>query len=245
MSTREAGFAQALLDPGVPIPDGVTDPKGRPDAKRFNVYRNNVVVGLCDALEQSFPVIRQLVGDEFFRETSRVFVREHPPTSPLLWRYGAEFPDFLRNFPPARDLPYLGDVAHLEQCLRESYHAADEQPIAPEVLADIGPDLLVSCRFRLAASAILIESAWPIWSIWQVNRGAEMKVTMRAEEVLVARKDYDPLPLLLPTGGAALIAALAAGYNLGDALGTLNQAVDLAAVMTILMTSGVLVGVGP
>jgi hypothetical protein len=56
----------------------VTDPAGRPAGARFDVYRNR------EALVTGFPVVHALVGDAFFRAMAGVFLRAHPPTSPIL-----------------------------------------------------------------------------------------------------------------------------------------------------------------
>ena len=111
---NQAGFARALLDPEFAVPEGIIDPNGKPAPKRFSVYRNNVASGLIKALEASFPVIRKLVGDEFFAAMAVVFARAHPPRSRLLAQYGDAFPDFLSRFPPVSHLGYLADVARLE-----------------------------------------------------------------------------------------------------------------------------------
>ena len=45
-----ATFAPALLDPGSEAPSIVTGPCGKSAVKCYNVYRNNVMVSLIDAL---------------------------------------------------------------------------------------------------------------------------------------------------------------------------------------------------
>ena len=57
-ATSQNDFAKALLDAGHPVPAGITTARGQADASRFNVYRNNVYVGLTKALAQRFPVER-------------------------------------------------------------------------------------------------------------------------------------------------------------------------------------------
>src|SRR5690349_7765390 len=108
---RQRSFAASLLDRGRPVPSGLTGPDGAPSEKRFSVYRNNVVVGLIDALKANFPAATRIVGEEFFRTMARAFVTRHPPVSPILLDYGAEFPDFVTGFEQAATLPYLADVA--------------------------------------------------------------------------------------------------------------------------------------
>ena len=126
MSTSQTQFRQAVLDPRAAIPEGLTGPAQRPAGRRFSVYRNNVAVSLAEALETAFPAVRKITGDEFFRAMAGVYLRAHPPASPILSQYGAEMPAFLTTSPPVKHLAYLPDVARLELALRAAYHAASE-----------------------------------------------------------------------------------------------------------------------
>ena len=90
-------FAEALRHPELVAPDAVAGRQGRPVSKRFDVYRNNCVVSLCEALAAGFPVVETLVGEEFFKAMARVYVGEHPPCSPVLMEYGETFARFLEE----------------------------------------------------------------------------------------------------------------------------------------------------
>ena len=107
LAERQGDFAAALLDPGRPMPIGLVGPDGEPSPKRFAVYRNNVVVGLMEALKDAFPAVHRIVGADFFRAMARAYARVEPPRSPIMLDYGAGFPDFVRQFEPAAVLPYL------------------------------------------------------------------------------------------------------------------------------------------
>ena len=75
---NQSRFRAALLDPGQPAPPGLTGPGGGPAARRFGIYRNNVTASLTEALRQSFPVVRALVGEDFFTAMAIAHLRAHP-----------------------------------------------------------------------------------------------------------------------------------------------------------------------
>lgn len=240
----QAEFRAALLDPGRPAPAGLTDPQGRPAGRRFDVYRNNVVGSLTEALRQGFPAIRALVGDAFFTAMAQVHVRAHPPTSRLMMFYGAHFPDFLETFPPVAHLPYLPDVARLERAIRESYHAADAAPVPQAVLAELGPEGLAASRLVFAPSVRLLRSSWPVATIRAaaLDEGAPPQ-TWEGEDVLVVRPGFDPDPRILPEGGGAIVAALMAGASPAEAAA--SAPATLAAVFETLLSGGCITDIHP
>ncbi len=192
MTVGQTEFTDALLNPDLAIPEGLVDHMGRPAGKRFDVYRNNVVVSLIDAMETAFPVIHKLVGDVFFKAMAGVYVRLHPPTSPLLMFYGKELPVFLETFEHTQTLAYLPDVARLELARRDSYHAKDSAAIAPEALANIAPDALMGASFTLSPAMCVLSSPYPILSLWNMNMIADApKPQPGAEIVLLTRPKLD------------------------------------------------------
>ena len=134
MQTWQSDFALALRDPDLVLPQGVTAHNSDAPRERFAVYRNNVVVGLVGALEARFPATRKIVGEDFFKGAAKLFAATQPPRSPLMLFYGDAFPAFLADFEPAREVPYLADVARLEAARTRAYHAADAKPLTPAAL---------------------------------------------------------------------------------------------------------------
>ncbi|WP_300520196.1 DNA-binding domain-containing protein [Aliiroseovarius sp.] len=222
MTVTQTDFRAGLMDAARPVPPGLSDAHGAGAGKRFDVYRNNVAVSLTEALEQAFPTIHALVGDEFFKAMAGVYLRQSPPASPILSQYGATFPRFLSGFQPVAHLGYLPDVARLEQAMRESFHAGDAAPADPAALQDLPPDRLMSARLILAPATRLVRSPWPIHSVWMATNRDGPAPTPGAQEVLITRPEFDPLPTLLPAGGADFIEALAT-HSFGAALATAQR----------------------
>jgi hypothetical protein len=215
----QKAFAEALVDPASPLPEGLTTSRGSPDPKRFAVYRNNVVTGLGKALESRFPVTLRLVGEEFFRGMARAFIASCRPRSPLIAEYGDELPDFIERFGAAASVPYLADVARLEALWTRAYHADDATPLSMDALAGLPSDDLAGTRLEPHPSAGLLGSTWPVGSIWAAHQENEVKPLghSRAETVLVVRPDADVIVNILPAKDTAFVEALFAGTALGDA----------------------------
>ena len=216
----QAAFAEALRDPGAALPRGVISHNSEEPKKRFAVYRNNVMVSLIDALEARFPASCKIVGDEFFKAAAKVFASEQPPRSPMMTLYGDEFPAFLAEFPPARDVPYLADVARLEAARTRAYHAADARPLEPAVLSSIAQETLADLRFALHPSLEIVASDYPILTIWAMNSGIMEPAPVsdwRGEDVLVSRPETDVEVRRLPPGARVFLQCLASGKPLGSA----------------------------
>jgi hypothetical protein len=215
-----ASFAGALVDPSQPAPAATQRRDGRSVDRRFAVYRNNVAVALIGALEARYPVVRRLVGDDFSRGMAGAFVAAEKPRSPALMLYGDGFPAFVASFPPAGAIPFLADVARLENAWVEAYHAAEADPLGLDALAAIAPDGLEALRFRPHPAARLLSFAHPAASIWAASQSADeprRPEVWAAEEALVARPDTDVFVRVLPPGGFAFAAALFSGATLGEA----------------------------
>lgn len=238
----QSAFTAALLDPSAAIPAGVVDPHGHAAPKRFSVYRNNVASGLTRAMEASFPVIRKLVGDQFFAAMAVEFALAHPPKSQVLMQYGDDFASFLEIFPPVAHLGYLPDVARLEQAVRASYHAADATPMPADALAALPEAELLASRLILAPSVRLIQSAWPICAIWRANMENGPPPTAIGEDVIVLRPEFDPRPHVLPPGGAGFLRHIMADASFGEALGHADPSLDLTAVLALLLSGQAIKG---
>jgi Putative DNA-binding domain len=225
-SECEFFFASALREPGRPMPDVLT----AASLNRFSVYRNNIAVRLIETLEAGFPTVRKVVGDAFFAAAARVFIAQHPPRTQILAFYGRELPAFLRCFPPAAEIPYLPDLAQIDVGRTRAAYAADVNPLRGETLTQLRPEMLAGMRVRLHPSVTILQSLYPIATIWAMNAGA-LPVAPIADwspqDVVIARPEIEVEVRRLPPGGAAFLNALARDESLAEAAATaLGAAAD-------------------
>ena len=249
--TAQSEFRSALLDRRRPAPSGLVCRNGGDPARRFAVHRNNVMASLIDALAATFPAVRALVGDRFFRAMAREYVQAQPPRSRLLVEHGSGLADFIAAFAPAAPVPCLADVARLEMLRVEVFHAADAMAVPAEayqaLLAD--PARLAATRITLHPACGWLRSMHPVGSIWHAHQGlpdidaADLAAIdfERGEDVLVVRPQLEVYVLALPAGGFEWLRALHAGATLGDAAAQAAAASSdftLAPLLALLLQHG-------
>jgi hypothetical protein len=249
MRDWQKDFASALLNPAMPVPQGIVGPNRERDIKRFNVYRNNVFVGLIEALKAAFPAVCRIVGDEFFTAMARVYAALEPPASPVMLEYGATFPAFVEAFEPARSVPYLADVARLERAWVEAYHAAEFAPIALNELGAIDAARLPHVSFALHPSLRVVRSPFPVVTLWQMNVDggvpAATDIFRGGEQALVIRPDAEVEVRQVTPGAAIFIERLARGATVAVAASAAQDAgpaFDLAQTLGNLFAVNAMVG---
>ncbi|MGQ0710445.1 MAG: HvfC/BufC N-terminal domain-containing protein [Rhodoferax sp.] len=240
-------FARPLLRPELASPPGLKAWNGSDPATRYNVYRNNVVVSLVDALADTFPVVQQLVGEAFFRAMARAHACQTPPRTPILAHYGADFPGFIAAFEPASSLPYLADVARLEYAYVQAFHARDAPGLAPQALAQslAQVDALPRLRCRFAPAVRLLQSRHPVVSIWSAHQsGGDFAAVApgQAESALLVRPQQQVEIVPLEPGAAQCLSLLMAGQPLGAVFEQLgDNGLELSALFAMLLRTGALV----
>lgn len=239
MQVSQSEFRAALLDAAVPVPEGLVDSTGAPAGRRYAVYRNNVTVSLIEAMKVAFPTVRSLLGQENFDSLVPMFVRAHPPASPLMMHYGAEFPAFLEGFNPLEHLGYLGDVARLDLAMRAAYHAADARAFDASILQQ-EPEVLATLHLTKSPATRVMRSRWPLYDLWlRATQPDAPKPRPVGQAILITRPEFDPQVHLLPTGAATWLHALET-TPIGAAVEAATVAApdfDFAAALTLALQS--------
>lgn len=245
-----AAFSAALLNPDRETPALVSGPAGKAAAKRYAVYRNNVTVSLIDALAAVYPAVQRITGIEFFRAMARFHIRETPPTSPLLFEYGQDFPAFIERYEYAQGMPWLADTARVERAWLDVYHSADEAQLTASALAAFPPERLGDLLFSPHPAVRIVRSRFAAVTIFAANREPAPVVAIdasQAEDALITRPELDVVVRRLAPGEAEFLSALIAGRPLGEAAGVAIEAhpdFDLGAGLATLIGSGAFVSAG-
>lgn len=243
----QSEFSKALLNSSTAVPAGLAEPQSFDSEQRFNVYRNNVLSSLIEALRQSFPVVCALVGEEAFAKLAAQYVTHYPPKSAYLFEYGDQFGLFLESKEELRSYPYMAEVAQLEYQILCSTHAGDAPP-TPGLLEALcaNPPLLAQTRFIFAPSFKLLAFTHASASIWAAHQqslvGLDSVNVEQPEWLMLSRPNYSVELDWLEIGEFEFLQALCRGERLEDALDRSTAPFDLAACFQRLIERKVLIG---
>lgn len=79
--------------------------------------------------------------------------------------FGVNFPEYLKNFPSVKHIPYLSDIAKLEWLKSLSYHARIKEIIGFDSIQKLNEEQLYNARFKFNNSFYLICSQYPLLEI--------------------------------------------------------------------------------
>ena len=208
------------------------------DIARFEVYRASFEANLGHALRDTYPVANRLVGEDFFGQVARAYLRAHPSRSGDLHEYGAHFATFLAAQDSVGDLPYLPDVARLEWLAHQVFHAADAEPLMLAALTELPPEAYGG--LCLLPCVRLMRSEFPVQRIWQVNQeswvgDAVVRLDAGGVRLAVSRVGLDIVLLPMEAETHELACALFERGSLGAASEAMADADSLGRALHALI----------
>ncbi|MCX7155593.1 MAG: DNA-binding domain-containing protein [Rhodocyclales bacterium] len=199
----------------------VLEEDARRGRRRLAAYRRGIFGNLCNALVATYPLVSRIVGLPFFREAARHYIVANPSRSGDLNDYGESFAGFIGDYPHARELPYLADVARLEWLVQSTRHAADCGPADLSILAGIPAERYGDLVFELDPTCARMDSVWPVHAVWRVNQEAyigDMQVDFSRGCRILLRRHMGAVSLeSLSAAEAAFLDALAGRMPLAQA----------------------------
>jgi len=214
--------------------------------QRFALYRGNLSATWEKTLSAAYPVLKTLVGEEFFNALTKEYGKLYPSEFGDLNLFGDHFADFLADFPHVAQYPYFPDMARLEWSLHRAHYAPDPTPLDFSELMCLPPDQLDEVQLVLQPLCTIFASEWAIVDLWlahQTTGEIHFPSSIRSPNYgLVIRPQWrsDVLPLSAPAHEA--LSKLQQGNTLGTALDAafaLDEAFDFGAYLQQWMQHGV------
>jgi hypothetical protein len=134
---------------------------------RLGIYRHAYRARLAEALDDAYPILHKVLGDETFASMADLFIETHPSEHRSIRWYGSELAEFLAAEAPFARQPALAEIARLEWTLSEVFDAPDAVPLDRAALGGIDPGEWAALRFRLHPSVRRLVFSWNAVAVWQ------------------------------------------------------------------------------
>lgn len=146
------------------------------------------------ALEETFPLTRQHLGEAAFNTFARAFAETFVARACDASRIGLRFPGFLED-------PATREIAQIEWAWLESYHAAEADALTVADFGGLSEGALLNMCVRLHPSARTVELSLPIAAVLSELAGTQPAT------ILCVRPDADVRLVPLDAVQSAVLAA--------------------------------------
>ena len=198
--------------------------------ERMNVYASGYVARIRETLIEVYGTIRRTLGDGRFDEAAKAYAFRYPSQNYNLNFAGRHFPDFLKDFAPARPFPFLSDLARLEWLIWESFHAFDGPSVQSSELAGIALEKWENTRLAFQPSVRILASSWPVLDLWAAKQSPEAPpkggAAPRPQWILISRKEDQVRCELIDEPRYHVLKSLLSGETLGRACEVLAEKLD-------------------
>jgi hypothetical protein len=172
----------------------------------LKAHANTITHARIVALEETFPLTRQHLGEAAFNAIARDFAETFVARTYDASGIGAKFPGFL-------DDPATREIAEIEWAWLESYHASEAIALTLSDLGGLSETELLAMRVRLHPSARIVKISLPIVAALEELAGEQPAA------ILCARPDADVRLVPLDAVQSAVLAtASAENTTLGNLL---------------------------
>ena len=162
-----------LLGEASGIEAAIVDAPPLPTPERLGIYKNAYRVRLIEALDDTYPVLHAVLGDEVFVALGDAFIAQHASVHRSIRWYGAEIAEFLRRCSPYAEQPILAELALLEWTLAEVFDAADATPVPRAAFSAIEASAWSELHVEFQPSLRRLHFHWNTAAVWQAMKREE------------------------------------------------------------------------
>lgn len=164
-------------------PDYIPEAMFAGDAHRvlmgFIIHANTISHGRLVALEDSFPRLREAIGEALFNTLSRNFVEQGGGSGEVLAQIGRDFPEWLEE----RGEQDAALFAQYDRAWLQAFHASNALPLALSDIASFSEAKLLSFGVVPHPAAWLCEANTKLCSLLELEQSPHILVVRPDEAV--------------------------------------------------------------
>lgn len=204
------------------VPQLILPTRSLTAVERVAIYHGMYLMRMEEALAVDYPALKHFLGDGAFLDLVRAYVQVHPSRSYSLNRLGDHLPEYVREAPGVPRRAFCHELASLELALSQVFDAP-ETPVLPAAdVAAMPGEAWETARLRPIEAFRLLALAYPVNDYVQSVKDEEHDhpaPRLKRNWVVLYRRSYSVYRLALSRPAHDLLAALAAGRPLGEAVG--------------------------
>ncbi len=187
--------------------------------ERLEIYHGMYLLRLEEALQTDYPALAWHLGEEGFELLVRDYVQVHPSRSYTLNRLGDHLPEYLAGS-GRPEAPFLADLARLELAITRVFDGEESPVLSMETLQGVPPGQWEHLRLVPIGAFEMLSLRHDVIPHLKAFHGERIppRPRRRATWIAVFRRDLAVRHMELTRPQATLLAALAEGQPLGDAL---------------------------
>ncbi|NOZ11434.1 MAG: DUF2063 domain-containing protein [Gammaproteobacteria bacterium] len=226
----QTDFQNFLLTLGDSMDEHVVGTTKFGTQERLAVYADAYRLRLLEALEDNYPALHTLLGDEEFDRLGRRYIDAHPSSHPSIRWFGHKMHELLREETPYRSQPVLSEMALFEWTLRGAFDAADESVCAIDDITGVTPQAWPKMRLQFHPSVTRLNLVWNVPALWKKIDQDKAPDKPKAEEYpaswVIWRQELQQFYRSVATDEGWALDAMIDGQNFGDICGGLCEWID-------------------
>ena len=218
LSQLQSDFQAYLLDAnkGAAFTKQIVNDKKVGVKTRLGIYADAYRLRIIEALANSYPILKALLGDDLFEQAARSYIDLYPSTYRNMRWVGDQMSAHLQaNYP---QYPIAAEMATFEWALGLAFDAEDAPILTLQNLAEIPPENWADLRFQFHPSMQLFTFKFNVLRVWQALNSEESppKISQIDEPCSVWRKDLNSHYRSLEFAEYSAIQFVIAGASFGE-----------------------------
>ena len=196
--------------------------------ERVNIYIDGYRLRLIEALQDAYPAMHTLMGDDDFEQLCLDYINHFPSKHFSIRYFGHQLSDFLTDNHQYGNAALLSEMAVFEWRLRDAFDAKDQIPLSLTDLSQLTPDQWSTLTFKLHPSLCLIDLTWNVPALWQaIEQDAAAHLPQQSQSPvswLIWRPELETHFRSILKGEANGFKAIQAGKNFSELCELIDEA---------------------
>jgi len=173
LATLQSQFSHFVLQGDDQIKAQIVSTQDLKSDLRLAIYANAYVARMVETLQNDFPALHYLLGEESFYQLGTAYTRHHPSVHPSLNGFGQHVVSFIQTSAVYTDRAYLAEVAQLEWSLSTAFRTTNATSITEADVATLPAEKWPELCFEFDPSVMWFSYHWNVIALWNAVKNKQ------------------------------------------------------------------------